>query len=100
MSKVNDIKNMKRQQKIITPTQALAESVGEEKKIPFKQENNKPRTKEIENTRNKEIIERRRLSFDIRTDLYKELKMQALLRDEKMYILIEEALEKFFKESK
>ena len=30
MSKVNDIKNMKRRQKVITPSQALAETVGEE----------------------------------------------------------------------
>ena len=32
MSKVNDIKNMKRRQRVITPSQVLAETVGEEEK--------------------------------------------------------------------
>lgn len=83
MSKVNDIKNMKRQQKTITPTQALAEVVGEE--------NNE--TRKVEKK-----IDRKRVSFDIRTDLYKDLKMQALVQDKNIYILIEEALEKYLKE--
>ncbi|MBA9029401.1 MULTISPECIES: hypothetical protein [Bacillaceae] len=94
MSKVNDIKKMKRQQKIITPTQALAEIVGEE-------DTNVYSNKEINDTRKEEIkVERKRVSFDLRTDLHKELKMQALVHEKNIYILIEEALERYLKEIK
>lgn len=82
MSKVNDIKNMKRQQQMITPTKALAEVVGEE--------HNETRKK----------IERKRVSFDLRTDLHKELKMQSLIQEKNIYILIEEALEKYLRENR
>lgn len=85
MSKVNDIKKMKRQQKAMTPSQALAEIVGEEKHEARKEEKK---------------VERKRVSFDLRTDLHKELKLQALLKEKNIYILIEEALEKYLKESK
>lgn len=92
MSKVNDIKNMKRQQRVITPTQALTEIVGEE--------NNVGLNKEINETRKEEKkVERKRVSFDLRTDLHKELKMQALMKEKNIYILIEEALEKYLKEN-
>lgn len=97
MSKVNDIKNMKRQQKVITPTQALAEVVGEdtsqETNVDSKQEINEPRKEEKK-------VERKRVSFDLRTDLHKELKMQALIQEKNIYILIEEALEKYLQENK
>lgn len=94
MSKVNDIKKMKRMQKTITPTQALAEMVGEE-------DTNVYSNKEINQTRKDEIkVERKRVSFDLRTDLHKELKMQALVHEKNIYILIEEALEKYLKEIK
>jgi hypothetical protein len=93
VSKVNDIKNMKRQQKVITPTQALAETVGEENNVDSKEEINETRREEKK-------VERKRVSFDLRTDLHKELKMQALVQEKNIYILIEEALEKYLKESK
>lgn len=95
MSKVNDIKNMKRNQKVITPTQALAAEVGTEKEINVssKDATNQPR-KEVSK------VERKRVSFDLRTDLHKELKMQSLMQEKNIYILIEEALEKYLKESK
>lgn len=97
MSKVNDIKNMKRQQKFITPTQVLAETVGEESK----EEINLSSNQEIKQLR-KEVrkVERKRVSFDLRTDLHKELKMQALIQEKNIYILIEEALEKYLIENK
>jgi hypothetical protein len=97
VSKVNDIKNMKRQQKIITPAQALAETVGEE----TKQETNVSSNEEIIEAR-KEVkkVERKRVSFDLRTDLHKKLKMEALVQEKNIYILIEEALEKYLKENK
>jgi hypothetical protein len=77
---------MKREQKVITPSQVLAETVGE---------------KETNETRKEEKkVERKRVSFDLRTDLHKELKMQALLQDKNIYILIEEALEKYLSEKK
>jgi predicted HicB family RNase H-like nuclease len=79
---------MKRQQKVITPSQVLAETVGEEEK-----ETNETRKEE-------KRVERKRVSFDLRTDLHKELKMQALLQDKNIYNLIEEALEKYLKANK
>lgn len=98
MSKVNDIKNRKRQQKVITPSQVLAETVGEE---TSSEENNVDSKQETNETRKEEKkVERKRVSFDLRTDLHKELKMQALLQDKNIYILIEEALEKYLKENK
>jgi len=83
VSKVNDIKNMKRLQRQITPSQALSEEVSEEKL--FQQDKN---------------LIRKRVSFDLRIDLHKELKMQALLQEKNIYILIEEALEKFLNRGK
>jgi hypothetical protein len=98
VSKVNDIKNLKRRQKVVTPSQVLAEAVGEEKNIV---ENNVGLNQEINETRKEEKkVERKRVSFDLRTDLHKELKMQALLQEKNIYILIEEALEKYLKENK
>ena len=98
MSKVNDIKNLRRRQKVVTPSQVLAESVGEETNIV---ENNVDLKQEINETRKEEKkVERKRVSFDLRTDLHKELKMQALLQEKNIYILIEEALEKYLSEKK
>ena len=87
---------MKRKQRVITPSQVLAETVGEEEKetnVDLKQEINETRKEEKK-------VERKRVSFDLRTDLHKELKMQALLQDKNIYILIEEALEKYLSEKK
>jgi hypothetical protein len=82
----------------VTPSQVLAESVGEETNIV---ENNVDLKQEINKTRKEEKkVERKRVSFDLRTDLHKELKMQALLQEKNIYILIEEALEKYLKENK
>ena len=91
MSKVDDIKNIKRRQKVVTPSQALAEA---------REGNNVGSNEEINETRKEEKrVERKRVSFDLRTDLHKELKMQALVQEKTIYILIEEALEKYLKES-
>ncbi len=87
---------MKRNQRVITPSQVLAETVGEEEKetnVVLKQEINETRKEEKK-------VERKRVSFDLRTDLHKELKMQALLQDKNIYNLIEEALEKYLSEKK
>ena len=87
---------MKRQQRVITPSQVLAETVGEEEKetnVVLKQEINETRKEEKK-------VERKRVSFDLRTDLHKELKMQALLQEKNIYNLIEEALEKYVSEKK
>lgn len=89
MSKVDDIKNRKRNEKQISPTLALNEEVNTE-------EVNVRRNEEINVGRNEEKkVERKRVSFDLRTDLHKDLKMQSLLQDKKIYILIEEALEDY-----
>lgn len=85
---------MKRKQRVITPSQVLAETVGEkENNVVLKQEINETRKEEKK-------VERKRVSFDLRTDLHKELKMQALLQDKNIYNLIEEALEKYLSEKK
>ena len=98
MSKVNDIKSLRRRQKVVTPSQVLAESVGEETST---KDNNVDLKQEINETRKEEKrVERKRVSFDLRTELHKELKMQALLQEKNIYILIEEALEKYLKENK
>lgn len=98
MSKVNDIKSLRRRQKVVTPSQVLAESVGEETSTV---DNNVDLKQEINETRKGEKrVERKRVSFDLRTELHKELKMQALLQEKNIYILIEEALEKYLKENK
>lgn len=89
---------MKRRQRVITPSQVLAESVGEEINI---KDNNVGLKEEINETRKEEKkVERKRVSFDLRTDLHKELKMQSILQEKNIYILIEEALEKYLKENK
>jgi predicted HicB family RNase H-like nuclease len=75
---------MKRQQKVITPSQVLTE-------IIEKQEKNVDGKDEI----NPKKVERKRVSFDLRTDLHKELKMQALIQEKNIYILVEEALEQY-----
>ena len=91
MSKIDDIKNIKRRQKVVTPSQALAEVI---------EENNVSLNKEINKTRKEEKrVERKRVSFDLRTDLHKELKMQSLIQEKTIYILIEEALERYLNES-
>lgn len=93
MSKVNDIKNMKRQQKVITPSQVLTKTIEEGKNVYSKEEINKTGKEEKK-------VERKRVSFDLRTDLHKELKMQALMQEKNLYILFEEALEKYLNEKK
>ncbi len=80
MSKTDDMKNRTRQQKNITPTQALSEDIGE---------------KENDQNKNQKKVERKRVSFDIRTDLHKELKTQAVVQEKNIYLLIEEALETY-----
>ncbi len=82
MSRIDDIKSRKRQQQHVTPTQAISENL---------EENNVGRNEEKK-------VERKRVSFDIRTDLHKELKMQSLVQEKNIYILIEEALEEYLKE--
>lgn len=80
---------MKRKQKVMTPAQALTASVGEET------------NEEISKMRRVgKRVERKRVSFDLRTDLHKELKMQSLIQEKNIYILIEEALENYLKETK
>lgn len=84
---------MKRKQRVVTPSQVLTEIVKEKKNVDLKEEINKTRKEEKK-------VERKRVSFDLRTDLHKELKMQALMQEKNIYILIEEALEKYLNEIK
>ncbi|MDX8367874.1 hypothetical protein [Cytobacillus sp. IB215665] len=83
MSKIDEIKEKKRQQRTITPSMVLSKSVEgnqEENNVEIKEE-----TK----------IERKRVSFDLRTDLHKKVKMKALLEERNIYLIIEDALEKY-----
>ena len=90
MSKIDEIKNLKRQQKIVSPSQVLSEEIEEIK------EGTKERIKEENNVSLK--IERKRVSFDLRTDIHQELKMQSVIQDKNIYILIEEALMNYLKQ--
>lgn len=67
--------------------------VGEENNTSSNEYNNQPRKEEKK-------VERKRVSFDIRTDLHKELKMQSILQEKNIYLLIEEAVEKYLNELK
>ena len=67
VSKIDDIKNIKRRQKVLTLSQALAEVI---------EVNNVGSNKEINETRKEEKkVKRKRVSFDLRIDIHKELKM-------------------------
>ncbi|OXS74209.1 hypothetical protein [Domibacillus enclensis] len=90
MSKMDDIKNLKRKQSAVTPAQALTETY-------TKEENN---VSSNEGTNQSSKVERKRVSFDIRTDLHKELKMQSLVQEKNIYIMIEEALEAYLKNNR
>lgn len=79
---------MKRKQKVISPTQALSEII---------QDTNSDSQQNGVQSRK---AERKRVSFDLRIDLHKELKMQALIQEKNIYNLIEEALEKYLTENK
>ena len=91
MSKIDEIKNLKRQQKIVSPSQVLSEEIKEEIK-----EGTNERIKEENNVSLK--IERKRVSFDLRTDIHQELKLQSVIQDKNIYILIEEALMNYLKQ--
>ncbi len=78
MSKINEIKNLKRQQRIVSPSQVLSEEIKEENNVSSK-------------------VERKRVSFDLRTDLHQQLKLQSVVQDKNIYILIEEALINYLK---
>jgi len=90
---MNDIKMHKRQQHQVTPTSVLNEPL-EEIKEDRKEENNVGRKEE----KKKDIIERKRVSFDLRIDLHKKLKMAALLKEKHIYTLIEEAIDHYLNE--
>lgn len=79
MSKIDEIKNLKRQQKIVSPSQVLSEEIKEENNVSSK-------------------VERKRVSFDLRTDLHQELKLQSVIQDTNIYILIEDALINYLKQ--
>lgn len=79
---MDEIKERKRQQKQVNPTAILSqplEGIKEEMNVGRKEEK----------------IERKRVSFDLRVDLHKKLKMESLIQEKNIYILIEEALEEY-----
>lgn len=79
------VKNMKRNAKNESPSQVLTQ----EYELPSKGDNV---------VRNEETkIERKRVSFDLRTDLHKELKIQSVVQEKNIYLLIEEALDQYLK---
>ncbi|PZX02413.1 hypothetical protein C7437_1115 [Psychrobacillus insolitus] len=79
MSKIDEIKDLKRQQKIVSPSQVLSEEIKEGNNVSLK-------------------VERKRVSFDLRTDIHQELKMQSVIQDKNIYILIEDALMNYLKQ--
>lgn len=93
MSKIDEMKNISRKNKQISPSHILSEPINEENNVVRKEE-----TKVTTNVETK--VERKRVSFDLRTDLHKELKMQSLIQERNIYMLIEEALEGYLKKDK
>ncbi len=85
MSTIDNIKNKTRNNKKVTPAQVLT---SDESNIGTKEEINVGRMEERK-------VERKRVSFDLRTDLHKELKLQSIVQDKNIYLLIEEALDKY-----
>lgn len=83
MSQIDEIKNLKRKQKVVSPSQILSEEIKEE----GKKENNVSSK-----------VERKRVSFDLRTDLHQQLKLQSVVQEKNIYILIEEALTNYLKQ--
>jgi hypothetical protein len=86
VSKLDEIKNKKRQQ-TVSPSRAISQEVD----TTEKEDKNVVRNKEIK-------IQRKRVSFDLRTDLHKQLKVQSVMQDKNIYVLIEEALDKYLNE--
>ena len=80
MSKIDDIKALKRQQNNVTPSQAMSKEV-----VGGRNEENNVSSN----------VERKRVSFDLRTDLHQELKIQSVLQQKNIYLMIEEALMKY-----
>jgi hypothetical protein len=81
VSKMTEVvKNKKRQQNNDSPSKALSQDI--------EIQNNVVRKEEAK-------IERKRVSFDLRTDLHKELKIQSVVQDKNIYLLIEEALDHY-----
>jgi hypothetical protein len=82
-----------------------AEAVKNKKRHPNNESPSKVLTQEFELpqkeknvVRNEETkIERKRVSFDLRTDLHKELKIQSVVQEKNIYLLIEEALDQYLK---
>ncbi|WP_432356069.1 hypothetical protein [Sporosarcina sp. A2] len=83
MSQTDAIKNLKRNQKVVSPSQVLSEEIKEE----GKKENNVSSK-----------VERKRVSFDLRTDLHQQLKLQSVVQEKNIYILIEEALTNYLEQ--
>lgn len=83
MSK-KDIRGIINRNKIDSPNKGLIKEVGVNKKIKQNVGNNE--------TTN---VVRKRVSFDISTDLHRRIKMEALQQEENIYILVEKALEQY-----
>lgn len=84
-----------------TGAEVFIDSMKEETLETPKEENNEPPKEETKKTTNVEKkIERKRVSFDLRTDLHKKFKMLSIEEDENIYILIERAMERFLEERK
>ncbi|WP_100401150.1 hypothetical protein [Bacillus sp. FJAT-44742] len=92
MSKIDEIKNKKRTQNKMSPSQALNEP------IQRQEGNNISKKEDTKKTIKEETkIERKRVSFDLSTRLHKKLKMQAIQEERNIYEIIEDALEDYLK---
>ncbi|WP_018924857.1 hypothetical protein [Salsuginibacillus kocurii] len=91
MSKIDDIKNKKRSQKQVSPSHSLTEPVQQEQEAETEEEEKAPTKRKGAEPK----IERKRVSFDLRTDLHKRMKMQSLMEERNIYLIIEDALEEY-----
>ncbi|PSL41258.1 hypothetical protein B0H94_1204 [Salsuginibacillus halophilus] len=96
-NKVDDIKNRKRNQSNVSPSEALNQPIDPEETVEEENVSRKEGKKMTTNQTTK--IERKRVSFDLRTDLHKRMKMQALQEERNIYEIIEEAVEAYLEEN-
>ena len=81
MSTIDNIKNKTRSKKQTTPATYMSEGINEETNVGRKEEK----------------IERKRVSFDLSTELHQELKIKSATNGKKIYEMIEEALKDYLK---
>ncbi|MHC0036899.1 hypothetical protein [Pseudoneobacillus sp. C159] len=83
---IDDIKNLKKS-RTVSPLTAISEEL-----VPLNEE--------INVGSKEESFERKRVSFDLRTDLHKELKILSTIKGINIYIMLEDAIKNYLEQIK